>query len=204
MPPQTFEELFKFYIDYVKPLHSGIQVRNALPYEVLFELNAVLDHISRKWTYGEPDEQVIAKAYSHLKRCCLDIFKLQVKETSKQYIELRRIDTSFLDNGEFDNRLMRLYNEIKDSAREARRSEGDKRFDTDEQVRAFDLWQPVFEMCVTFERDFYNHPKLDWAKKRSSILTVKTFVLAIIASMIAGFLTKDFFVWLYRWLRSVL
>jgi hypothetical protein len=164
MPPKTFEELFKFYLDYVKPLYSGIQVRNALPYEVLFELNAALDHISRKWTYREPDEQVLAKAYSHLKRCCLDIFKLQVKEATKQYNELRKIDTSSLDNGEFDNRLMKLYNDIKASAKEARKSEGDKRFDTDEQVHAFDLWQPVFDMCVTFEEQFYNHPKLDWAR----------------------------------------
>jgi len=66
MPPKTFEELFKFYLDYVKPLYSGIQVRNALPYEVLFELNAALDHISRKWTYREPVMSKFLQRRTHI------------------------------------------------------------------------------------------------------------------------------------------
>ena len=194
MPPKTLPELFKFYHDYVKPLYSGIQIRNALPHEVLFELNATLDHVSRMYTFGETEETAVSKAYSHLKRCCLDIFKLQVKEATKQFNELRRIDTSSLDNGDYDNRLMKLYNEIKISARIARQNEGDKRVDSGEEVHVFDFWQPVFDKCITFENEFYNHPKLDWASKRSKILKWKTFVLSIIASWIAGLLTKDYLV----------
>ena len=45
--PKKFEELFKFYHEYVKLLYSSVQAGGSLPAEVLFELNAALDHVSR-------------------------------------------------------------------------------------------------------------------------------------------------------------
>ena len=46
-PPANFGELFKFYHEYVKALCSSVQIEGSLPQELLFELNAALDHISR-------------------------------------------------------------------------------------------------------------------------------------------------------------
>jgi len=100
--PKTFEELFEFYDSYVKILYSSVQTENALPQEVLFEINAAFDHISRYWVLGESEEQAVSKAYSHLKRSCLDIFKIATKKAIDQYNELRQLDTSVIDNGEFE------------------------------------------------------------------------------------------------------
>ena len=71
--PTTFADLFKFYHEHVKILYSSVQVENVMPVELLFELNAALDHVSRHWCYGESEKEAVEKAYSHLKRCCLDV-----------------------------------------------------------------------------------------------------------------------------------
>lgn len=203
LPPKTFEDLFEFYNGYVKILYSSIQIENRLPFEVLFELNAALDHIARKWAYDEPEEKVVLKAYSHLKRSCLDIFKLQVKRAIEQYKEIRKIDTSIIDNGDFDNKLMKLINDIKQEAKDARKREGDKRYDTDEKVLAFEIWQPVFDKAVRFEKDFYEHPQLDWAKRKNRFYNFRTFLVSIIASVIAGFFSRDIIINFLKWLVSL-
>lgn len=207
MPPQNFNELFKFYTSYVKLLYSFIQISNPLPNEVMFELNAAFDHISRKWTYGESEPQVVKKAYSHLKRACLDIFKIQVKEATKQYNELREIDTSVIDNGNFDKELIKLYHEIKHEAKMARANEGDKRYDNDDRVLAFDMWQPVFDKCIRLEQEFYLHKAIEWAKKKEKnnnrAFTFKNLLLSILASFIAGLITKDILVEMFNYIISI-
>lgn len=203
MPPKNFQELFDFYNNYVKVLYSSIQINNSLPVEVLFELNAAFDHISRKWCFGETDTQVINKSYSHLKRACLDIFKLQVKQVTIQYRELRKIDTSVIDNGNFDKELIKLFQEIKIEAKNARKSEGDKRYDTDEKVLAFDLWEPVYEKCIKLEQEFYLHGAVEWAKKKTRFFTIKNFILSVLASFIAGFFTKDLIIKAVKYIISL-
>jgi len=203
MTPRNFESLFEFYNDFVKVLYSSIQINNVLPVEVLFELNAAFDHISRRWCFGESEEVVVDKAYSHLKRACLDIFKLQVRQASNYYKELRKIDTSVIDNGKFDRELIKLYHEIKYEAREARRNEGDQRYDTNDKVLAFDYWEPVYQKCIRLEQDFYLHPAIEWAKKRSRILTFKNFAFSILASFIAGYLSKNLLIKAYKIIISL-
>lgn len=73
--PKTFVELFEFYQSKVKLFYSAVQAENELPTEILFEINAAFDHVSRYHVYGQSEEEVVAKAYSHLKRACLDVFK---------------------------------------------------------------------------------------------------------------------------------
>ena len=137
--PQTIEDLFKFYHEYVKLLYSSIQADGKLPDETLFELNAALDHISRFWVYGEPESEVVHKAYSHFKRSCLDIFKLKVKDNAIHFSELRELDTSFLDNGDFDGKLIAARHKIKKNSIEARRLEGKIIHDDDFGEKAFAL-----------------------------------------------------------------
>jgi hypothetical protein len=123
--PNNLSELFAFYDERVKPLYSAIQSSNILPTETLFELNAAFDHLSRHWVsrFNEPEAEVIAKVYSHLKRSCLDIFKLKLKETLDLYRELLKIDLSLIDNGAFEKKLKQLVNEIKCGAQVARNNE---------------------------------------------------------------------------------
>lgn len=187
--PKTFEELFKFYHEYVKLLYSSVQAGGSLPVEVLFELNAALDHISRRWAYNEAESAVVEKAYSHLKRSCLDIFKLKVKDANDQFADLRSRDTSVLDNGEFDRGLIALYHKIKIGATLARRLEGESKNDDDGSIKAFDLWEPVYNDCVQLETDFYNHPKLTWAKKKISATKRKEFWISVSSGFVLGLIT---------------
>jgi hypothetical protein len=165
--PRTYKELFEFYRDTVKPLYSEIQLTNTLPTEILFEINAAFDHLSRAWTYGETEPAVVEKAYSHLKRSVLDIFKIVLRTSIAQYEELTKTDISIIDNGKFEVELRKLHHEIKASARAARSGEGDTRSDDAAAVAAFDLWAPVYEKCKRLEREFYESEKWLWAKQRN-------------------------------------
>jgi hypothetical protein len=166
MKPRTFAEIFQFYYEYVKPLYSRVQLTNTLPVEVLFEVNAALDHISRHWQYNETEQQAVEKAYAHLKRSCLDIFKLTVKEAIDRAAELSSVDTSIIDNGRFDRELVALVARIKQSAMTARLQEGDARKDDQAAILAFELWSPVYDDCVKLEKDFYLNEHVTWARKK--------------------------------------
>jgi hypothetical protein len=165
--PKNFAELFIFYNDFVKILYSSVQIENALPVELLFEINAALDHISRRWTYHEEEEQVVARAFGHFKRACLDVFKIKLRDTRKQYDELLKIDTGVIDNGEFDRELRQLWYGISTQAINARRLEG-RTAKNDETVPHFELWKEVFDQCDRLEKDFYLNKNIEWAKKRAS------------------------------------
>jgi hypothetical protein len=198
--PTTFRELFKFYHEYVKLLYSSVQAGGSLPTEVLFELNAALDHVSRHWAYGETEPEVVDKAYSHLKRSCLDIFKLKVKEAYDQFSELRKIDTSVLDNGDFDRALIALHHKIKTDATEARRLEGESKSDSDCDIKAFSFWQPVYEDCIRLEREFYCHPKLTWAKKKVAFAKRKDLWISMAVAFVIGLITPT--EWFQHWIRD--
>lgn len=123
--PRTFDELFSFYQDRVKLYYSAVQAENELPTEILFELNAAFDHISRYYIYRQSEEEVVQKAYSHLKRACLDVFKLTLRDTLDKAAELEKLDISLIDNGHYEKELKTLKHSIKLKALEARKMEGD-------------------------------------------------------------------------------
>lgn len=197
--PQTFKEVFDFYSRYVKLLYCDVQATNVLPVEVLFELNAAFDHASRFWVYGETEAAVSKKVYSHLKRSCLDIFKLRAKETLDHYAELRKIDLSFLDNGNFETNMRKLLHVIRKETREARSHEGMTKNDADGWVEAFEKWQPVYEKCSQFDEQFYLNPHLDWARKKNFRLSTKKFILSIVVAAIVGAFIKEPLAELLKW-----
>ena len=183
--PKTFKELFDFYHSYVRLLYSEVQTHNWLPQETLFEINAAFDHISRHWAFDHDEASEVEKAFSHLKRSCLDIFKLKVKETIDKYRELQRIDTSLIDNGEYERRMREAIHLIRHESKLARREDAQS---IDEEAPAFPRWDKVYAHCVAFEEQFYLNKSLDWARKKSRIFTWKTFLLGIAGSLIAGLL----------------
>lgn len=190
--PRTLDELFKFYHEYVKLLYSYVQTQNALPAEVLFELNAAFDHLSRLWIYKEDEQQVVRKAFGHLKRSCFDIFKVAVRDARSQYDELRRLDTSAVDNGEFAGKLHALFAEIQHGAAEARRLEGDSKMDPGGPIKAFDLWQPVYQNCLRLENEFFHHKALDWASRRWWSRYWKTTLLAAVLAFVGGAIGREY------------
>ena len=183
--PSTFSELFEFYYEEYKPLYNHAQALNQLVVEALFEVSAAFDHMSRHWKKGESEQACVERAASHLKRGCLDAFKLVLKESRDHYDELRRIDTSIIDNGEFDRKLIALFAEIKAGAIEARNSEGDTRNDAGWAI-AFDLWKPVYVNCVRLEMEFYLNKNVEWAKRKQERLMWRRrfegFLIGVLAS----------------------
>jgi hypothetical protein len=190
--PQTFHDLFIFYHDYVKPLYSAVQAYDTLPVETLFELNAAFDHTSRHWVYDEEESCVVDRVFGHLKRSCLDIYKLKVEETRSQYDELMKLDTSVLEAGRYDKNLRTLFLKMKRGATDARCLEGCP--DDDHAVPAFELWEKVYVDCWILEDEFFMHPDLDWAKKQAIKRHVLDwsvgFVLGIVSSLIAWYVTQ--------------
>lgn len=190
--PRTYAELFQFYHELVKPLYSEIQLTNSLPVEVLFEINASFDHLSRAWTYGDAEPVVVEKAYSHLKRSALDIFKIIVKNSIVQFEELTKIDISIIDNGAFETELRKLHHEIKELAWKARKGEGDVRRDDKAAVAAFELWEPVYERCKRLEKEFYRNEKWVWAKQKHKRGALKNlavgFLMGVLTGVVASFI----------------
>ena len=164
--PTTLHEVVGFYYEIVKPLYAHASTINALPQETLFELNAAFDHFTRHWFYSEPECDVVPKVYSHLKRSCLDVFKLHVKRATDQMAELRAVETSVIDNGDFDRGLIELYSRIRDRALEARVAEGKPLKPGAEPDHVFSLWAPVYDDCVALDKDYYRREAVNWAKKR--------------------------------------
>ncbi len=187
--PKTLADLFVFYHGYVKPLYAEVQTENELPQEVLFELNAALDHLARHWTYQETEEMVVAKAYSHFKRACLDVFKIRLVKAVDQRNRLFQTDLSAVDNGDFIKELNALFAKIQRGAVEARQTEGMP--DNDNKVPAFEMWEAVFLDCIKLEEKFFLHKGVNWARQRGWLIWCRQnfigFVLGILASLIASY-----------------
>jgi hypothetical protein len=189
--PKNVAELYQFYYAVVKPLYSAVQVDNVLPTETLFELNAAFDHLSRHWYYAEEEAKAVEKAYSHLKRSCLDIFKLQLKETRSQYDHLLKVDTSLLDNGDFDPKMHQLFREIREGAKNARLCEGQTKHDDLGGIAAFENWYPVYEKCIQFENECFGHPKIAWVRKKRVRMSVGHFIVALLLTGLAAIFVED-------------
>jgi hypothetical protein len=164
LTPSSFQEVFEFYSNYYKVLYSEVASTNQIPGELLFEIGAAFDHLSTHWTEKLTEQDTVKEVFRHIKRACLDIFKLKVKEARRQYDALCKIDTSNLDEGEFDRSLHMLFNQIKTEAINARIKEsGSRNSDISE---TFSLWEGVYLKCDQLEKEYFLNPKLDWAKRK--------------------------------------
>lgn len=187
--PQTFAALVGLYYDRYKPLYSRIQTFNEMPVELVFEVAAVWDHLSRHWRFGESESSCIDKASRHIKRAVFDAYKLLLKQAVDEYDELKRLDTSLIDNGKFDEQLRLLMSEIRADSVAARDSEGDTA-GTDGWNMAFSTWGAVYQKIERFHKDFYLNPSVEWARRKTSAFTwrmrAEGFVIGVVASLLAG------------------
>ena len=170
--PKTFAALVDLYYDRYKPLYSRIQTFNEMPVELVFEVAAAWDHLSRHWRFGESEVSCIDKAARHIKRAVFDTYKLLLKHAVDDYDELRKIDTSLINNGNYDRELRQLMAKIADDAITARTAEGDTG-GPDGWSRAFALWNIVYQQIETFHRKFYLSPHVDWARSKTVEFTVQ-------------------------------
>lgn len=192
--PETIEDVFQFYHDQFKPLYSEFEAEAVIPDATLFEIAAALDHLSRHWVYNEPEQEVADRTTGHLKRGCFDLFKLAVKRASDQYIDLKQIDTSIIDNGQFTGNVISTWLSIRDGAKEARLAEGNS---TNDWHKAFELWEPVYQRCKQFEKTYYANPKVEWARHKETKHVWKIRWEQILIGVVVGIITTFLSQWIW-------
>ena len=185
--PKTINDLFEFYYRQFKPLYSRICSDNSPPFELLVEVVAAFDHISRYWKYREDEAECVDRAAGHLKRGAFDAYKLTLRDARDGYDRLCRTNTSLIDNGEFDRQYLEAWTKIKTGAIHARSCEGHT---IDDWHRAFVIWDAVYRDCAKFDARFVDSPHINWAQRRGWIqfakVRVESFVIGAIASAAAG------------------
>ena len=177
-------DIYQFYNDKVKVIYSEIEARNnVLPVELLFEIHSAFDHLKRIHIDGASASEQIEKAYSHLKRGCLDAFKLKLKffNDDQNKIYGKKADLRIIDNGTFIGNFISDRREIVKCAKEARLAESLKNVD-----EAFDRWYHVSTMIDAFEEKYFDTDKICWAEKQNFFKFAGTFVTGIVTGVIAS------------------
>jgi hypothetical protein len=180
----TEKEVYSFYNEKVKILYSEIEAReNTLPVELLFEIHSAFDHLKRFHIDGESEDHCAEKAFSHLKRGLLDAFKLKLKYHNKDYNKLLRMkaDLHLIDNGTFWPSLLSKRKVIVDLAKEARMYEGKSDIEG-----AFDNWYKASALIDQFESEYFESPKIQWAKKLGFFHRFWKIIISIIIGIITG------------------
>jgi hypothetical protein len=156
---------------------------------MLFELAAAWDHVSRFWRYNEREERCADMAARHLKRAVFDAYKLLAKKVADDFDDLKRIDTSLVDNGEFDRNVRALISEIRQAVIDARTAEGDSSGQNG-WTGAFDAWVAADEKMQRFWMDYYLNPSVEWARRKTIEFNWKRrlegLLLGVFGSLIAA------------------
>ena len=194
----TEKEIYTFYNEKVKILYSEIEARNnTLPVELLFEIHSAFDHLKRFHIDGEPEDRCAEEAFSHLKRGLLDAFKLKLKYHNKDYGKLSRMKADFhlIDNGMFWPSLLNKRKAIIKHAKEARIFEGKK--DIEE---AFESWYETSDLIDQFENEYFESPKIQWAKRIGFFHRFWKFIIGIIIGVIGSAIVQYLFPYLFNFL----
>ena len=190
-PPHTVAQVFTLYYDQFKPLYNGIQAHGSVPVELLFEVVAAWDHLSRHWEYEQPEAACADRAASHIKRATFDAYKHFLRIATDEYDILKKVDTSIIDNGTFDGNMHTLISEIRIESAIARTAEGDT--GVDGWSNAFDAWSSVYSKCERFHKEFFLNPAVEWAKRKQVkwgwYKWTRVFLTGVLASLCAWAVT---------------
>ena len=195
----TEKEVYNFYNEKVKILYSEIEARNnTLPVELLFEIHSAFDHLKRFHVDGEPEDRCAEKAFSHLKRGLLDAFKLKLKYHNKDYEKLLRLkaDLHLIDNGTFWPSLLSKRKAIIKLAKEARLHEGKRDLED-----AFDKWYKASDLIDQFEDEYFESPKIQWARRLGFFHRFWKIIIALIVGVIGSAIVQYLFPGLFRFLE---
>ena len=177
-------DVYKFYNEKVKIIYSEIEARkNVLPIELLFEIHSAFDHLKRIHVDGDSTDEQSNKAYSHLKRGCLDAFKLKLKffNDDQKKVFGKKADLRIIDNGKFITDFISERNKIISCAKDARIMEGQKNIDA-----AFEKWYSVSTMIDAFEQKFIDAEKIHWAEKQSFFRFGITFIIGVVTGVLGS------------------
>lgn len=187
----TEQEVYQFYNDTVKVIYSEVEAKNnTLPVELLFEINSAFDHLKRVHVDNELENVQAQKAYSHLKRGCLDAFKLKLKyfNVDVNRIYNKKADLRIIDNGHFLSDFIKEKTVIFRLAKNARLNEGKN--DTEQALKD---WCEVSVLIDSFEEKFFDSNKLHWAEKQSFFHFNANFWLGVLAGIISSIVVTVLF-----------
>ncbi len=163
-------ELYETYNNSVKLLIADIEARTQeFPIEILNEVRAFTDHIARCYLPGKTNVEHLEeldKAEGHIVRITLDCYKHlnvhlfdAVADFEKR--DMRNVDLSFIDNGDFFTTFRKLKREAKNFSRDARKVES-----KDKQL-SLELYEKMYNKYNEIEQYIEdNSHKLGWAKMK--------------------------------------
>ena len=177
----TEKELFDFFQYKVKAEYAEHRAStDGIATEYLVEVAAEFEHLTRKHN----DQECINKAYGHLKRALLDLWKIKLQRAKEYIKEIKKVDVSIIDNGDFKKSLLTLERELKVKAKEARLTEKKEL-----KEGSFEKWEEVSVLIDRLEEEFYLSCKIGWAKKKSFFKFFCYAVVSILLALISSYLT---------------
>ena len=104
-------------------------------------------------------------------------------------------DFHLIDNGMFWPSLLSKRKEIVDLAREARVHEGKR-----DHEEAFDRWYKTSALIDGFEREYFNSPKIQWARNHFFARRFREIIIGIIVGVIGSAIVQYLFPSLFKFL----
>lgn len=151
--PSTFEELRTFYFEEYRPLYDRFVVENKLPQELHAEVAAAFDHLMRHAPKdGKFQKADLDRVTGHLKRATFDSFKLLFEQIRRRYNRLMQYRYVNVEDGNFQPRITKLFDEARRIAIEARSFEhlSDEPGDWD---NAFKKWKELLPIANQFQEE---------------------------------------------------
>lgn len=110
---EQIEQMFSLYRDKINPMVAVYNsATNQFPAGVLNELRDAFSHLTQSLEDPEKTGHQLERAQSHCKRAAVDGFKYAAMAYDKVYEDFqeayRRVDLSYVDNGQFLPRVARL------------------------------------------------------------------------------------------------
>lgn len=195
--PQTLEDLRIFYLDEYLPLYDRFVVAAHVPQELHAEVAAAFDHLMRQ-PISEITDDDLDRIAGHLKRATFDSFKLIFeKEIRERYNRLMSPAYVNVEDGKFQPKIQKLFDEAQKSAIAARNAERlSSKVNVDAWNQAFDLWKKILPIADTFQSEEVSDKIIRVKKnhRRDTIIHLSVETLKIVSSAFVGaFVAKYFF-----------
>jgi hypothetical protein len=164
--PSTFEELRIFYLKEYRPLYDRFVVENKLPQELHAEVAAAFDHLMRNsLKNGNIQKFDLDRVTGHLKRATFDSFKLLFERIRDKYDRLMHYRYANVEDGNFQPRITKMFNEAKTIAIAARSYEHlSDSVDPEAWAQAFQKWKELLPILDQFQQE-ENSDKIIRVKK---------------------------------------
>lgn len=153
--PKSLEELRQFYFDEYCPLYRRFITEHQLPQELHAEVAAAFDHLLRSpLDNGRINAEDFDRVIGHLKRATFDCFKLTFeKEIRERYDHLSNFRYENVEDGQFQPKIRRFFNNAKEIAEEARKWEHPEVEDCEAWGKSFEIWKKILPIADDFKNE---------------------------------------------------